>query len=247
MMVTHDQAEALSTGDQVAVLRDGELVQTASPEVLYRTPADLDVARFVGEAVVLAGNARGELVSCALGRLDVLKPQLTGPVRVMIRPEQLVVTRVASDAPGSPGAARATVVGRTTFGPDTVLALELEGSAGVALSARTFERDLPEPGELVVLSVRGPSSPTPRPRPTPSRSRTVRAVWSCPRRRRLPEARSVARASGDRPDARRGDGGGRARVLGRCGGLWRVGRRSAVDRALQRPASAAHRRARSQL
>ena len=76
VMVTHDQAEALSTGHEVAVLRDGELVQTASPEVLYRMPADLDVARFVGEAVVIAGNARGELVSCALGRLDVLDPRI---------------------------------------------------------------------------------------------------------------------------------------------------------------------------
>ena len=61
-------------GDEVAVLRDGELVQTASPDVLYRTPADLDVARFVGEAVVVAGNAHGELVSCPLGRLEGLNP-----------------------------------------------------------------------------------------------------------------------------------------------------------------------------
>jgi iron(III) transport system ATP-binding protein len=106
--------------------------------------------------VVITGNARGELVSCALGRLDVLNPLLTGPVKVMIRPEQIVVTRVTEDDPGSPGAARARVVGRTSFGPDTALALELEGSAGAALSARTFERDLPEPGELVQLSVRGP-------------------------------------------------------------------------------------------
>jgi iron(III) transport system ATP-binding protein len=156
VMVTHDQAEALSTGDEVAVLRDGELVQTASPEILYRIPADLDVARFVGEAVVVAGNARGELVSCALGRLDVLNPSFTGSVRVMIRPEQIVVTRVPPDADGSPGAARARVVGRTSFGPDTVLSLELEGSAAARLSARTFERDLPEPGELVLLAVRGP-------------------------------------------------------------------------------------------
>jgi iron(III) transport system ATP-binding protein len=156
VMVTHDQSEALSTGNEVAVLRGGELVQTASPDVLYRTPADLDVARFVGEAVVITGNAREGLVSCALGRLDVLNPLLTGPVKVMIRPEQIVVTRVTEDDPGSPGAARARVVGRTSFGPDTALALELEGSAGAPLSARTFERDLPEPGELVQLSVRGP-------------------------------------------------------------------------------------------
>jgi hypothetical protein len=74
----------------------------------------------------------------------------------MIRPEQIVVTRLAPNAPESPGAARARVVGRTSFGPDTVLALELEGSAAATLSARTFERDLPEPGELVLLSVRGP-------------------------------------------------------------------------------------------
>jgi hypothetical protein len=74
----------------------------------------------------------------------------------MIRPEQIIVTRLAPDAPGSPGAARARVVGRTSFGPDTVLALELEGSAAAPLSARTFERDLPDPGELVLLSVRGP-------------------------------------------------------------------------------------------
>jgi iron(III) transport system ATP-binding protein len=153
LMVTHDQAEALSTGDEVAVLRDGELVQTASPDALYRTPADLDVARFVGEAVVVGGHAHGESVSCPLGRLEVLSPKLTGHVDVMIRPEQIVVGRPTPDTPDDP---RARVVGHTCFGPDTVIALELEGLGGVSLSARTFERDLPKPGELVALSVRGP-------------------------------------------------------------------------------------------
>jgi iron(III) transport system ATP-binding protein len=156
VMVTHDQAEALSTGDEVAVLREGELVQTASPEVLYRTPADLDVARFVGEAVVIGGHARGGLVSCPLGRLEVLNPRHAGPVDVMIRPEQIVVTRVAPDATRPADVARARVLGRTCFGPDTVLVLELDGSPAVTLSARTFERDLPNPGDLVIMSVRGP-------------------------------------------------------------------------------------------
>ena len=60
MLVTHDQAEALSMGREVAVLRAGRLVQTAAPTTLYRAPVDLDVARFVGDAVVAPGHrARG--------------------------------------------------------------------------------------------------------------------------------------------------------------------------------------------
>ena len=57
VLVTHDQAEALSMGREVAVLRAGRLAQTATPTVLYRAPVDLDVARFVGDAVVLPGTA----------------------------------------------------------------------------------------------------------------------------------------------------------------------------------------------
>lgn len=156
VMVTHDQAEALSTGDQVAVLRGGELVQTASPDALYRTPADLDVARFVGEAVVVGGDLRGEFVECPLGRLEVMNPQHTGPVDVMIRPEQIVVMRVGPRGGRASDGARARVIGHTCFGPDTVLALKLDQAPATTLSARTFERDVPAAGELVELSVRGP-------------------------------------------------------------------------------------------
>jgi iron(III) transport system ATP-binding protein len=59
VLVTHDQAEALSMGDAVGVLRDGRLVQVAAPETLYRRPADIALARFLGEAVVLPGEAGG--------------------------------------------------------------------------------------------------------------------------------------------------------------------------------------------
>jgi ABC-type Fe3+/spermidine/putrescine transport system ATPase subunit/ABC-type spermidine/putrescine transport system permease subunit II len=56
LLVTHDQAEALSMGHEVGLLRSGRLVQTAPETALYRAPADLDVARFVGEAVVVPGT-----------------------------------------------------------------------------------------------------------------------------------------------------------------------------------------------
>lgn len=155
LMVTHDQAEALSMGREVAVLRAGELVQTAAPDVLYRTPADLDVARFVGEAVVLSGQARGGAVTCALGTLEVLEPRLEGSVRVMIRPEQIRVARAGPGIGGSGDAPVARVLDQSRFGPDTVLKLELDAPARESLAARTFERDLPAIGELVLVSVDG--------------------------------------------------------------------------------------------
>ncbi|MFV0318416.1 MAG: ABC transporter ATP-binding protein, partial [Microthrixaceae bacterium] len=55
VLVTHDQEEALSFADRVAVLRDGRIAQVDDPATLYRRPTDLDVGRFVGESVVLPG------------------------------------------------------------------------------------------------------------------------------------------------------------------------------------------------
>ena len=131
VLVTHDQAEALSTGREVAVLRDGRLVQTAAPDVLYRRPVDLDVARFVGEAVVLAGEARGGGVRCVLGTLPIRGEQSDGHVRVMVRPEQIRLQ------PSGNGGVAARVVGRSFYGAETELHLELPD--GTAVVARTFD------------------------------------------------------------------------------------------------------------
>lgn len=130
-------------GREVAVLREGELVQTATPGVLYRTPADLDVARFVGEAVVLKGYARGAAVMCPLGHLEVLNPKLAGPVQVMIRPEQIRLARAdrsgADELKGpDASAALAKVLTHSSYGPDTVVTAALGEGAGETIAARTF-------------------------------------------------------------------------------------------------------------
>jgi iron(III) transport system ATP-binding protein len=115
------------------VLRDGRLVQTAAPAALYRQPVDLDVARFVGEAVVLAGEARGGTVTCVLGTLAVRGEEMNGPVQVMLRPEQI---RLASSGNGR---VAARVVGRSFYGAETELHLELLDGSGTAVVARTFD------------------------------------------------------------------------------------------------------------
>ncbi|HTX12855.1 MAG TPA: ABC transporter ATP-binding protein [Solirubrobacteraceae bacterium] len=159
VLVTHDQAEALSMGREVAVLRAGRLVQTAAPSVLYRMPADLDVARFVGEAVVLAGVAARGLVATALGDLALIDPRVEGRVEVMIRPEQIELHPAEPPCGGEAGThsgAVAKVISSTFYGPDVVVDLELHGVSR-SIRARVLRgHDVPVPGNWVELVVVGP-------------------------------------------------------------------------------------------
>jgi iron(III) transport system ATP-binding protein len=148
VLVTHDQAEALSMGDAVAVLRAGALVQVAAPEMLYRRPADIALARFLGEAVVLPGEAMGAVVRCALGILPLVAPCAEGAVEVLIRPEQI---RLAALGAGHP----ATVESVTYYGHDCSVALSAAGLPA-RLTALVPGYASPVAGTAVGLSVEGP-------------------------------------------------------------------------------------------
>jgi iron(III) transport system ATP-binding protein len=151
LFVTHDQEEALSLADEVAVMFDGYLAQAAEPQQLYRRPASKAVAAFVGESNFLPGVAEGMQVRCALGTLA-LSGAMHGPVEVLIRPEALRL----SHAPN--GGARITW--REFYGHTQRLGVRL--ADGTALVARadpeqTFTRDEP-----VTLAVTGPVQAFPR-------------------------------------------------------------------------------------
>ena len=88
LLVTHDQEEALSLADRVAVMRDGQIVQVGPPVEVYGSPATRWAAQFVGEVNVLSGVARGSGVETELGVFDLRAPA-TGSVHVAVRPEQL--------------------------------------------------------------------------------------------------------------------------------------------------------------
>lgn len=150
IMVTHDQAEAMSMGDEVALLRDGRLVQTGRPPELYHRPVDLDAARFLGDAVVLRGRAAGSVVSCSLGALPMSVSPGDGDVEVMLRPEQITVA-----APASPGGVRAEVSAVDFFGARTVVTLNVDGEAPGTVRATVFSHEAPGVGDRVVLGVSG--------------------------------------------------------------------------------------------
>ena len=147
VLVTHDQQEALSVADTVAVVRDGVIVQSGDPWSVYAHPADLGVATFVGETIVMPGTAAGGAVISALGTLGTDSPA-TGPVLVVIRPEQIEIE--PTDLPW----VTAVVAHREFYGHDALLRLDL--GAGVTAMARTPGHPLPEIGATVKVGVRGP-------------------------------------------------------------------------------------------
>ncbi len=152
VLVTHDQEEALSIADRVAVMLDGRIVQAGPPEEIYHRPATRQVADFVGDAQFLPGTATGRRVMTVLGEIP-LHGLHEGPVDVMLRPEMLRLTPAAArDHVGQAGVP-ASIVSRAFFGHDQLLTLRLE--SGETLKARLGAYGGFRPGDHVLVSVRG--------------------------------------------------------------------------------------------
>ncbi len=152
LLVTHDQQEALSMADQVAVLLGGSIVQSASPRDLYAEPERLDVATFVGEANVIDAVIADDRWSatCSLGEVP-LRRQATrsGDGQVVIRPEQIELL-LPGDAPR--GLARGRVRSRSFFGHDAMVRVDV---AGRIIVARVAVDVLAEPGTERALRIDG--------------------------------------------------------------------------------------------
>ncbi|WP_308124196.1 ABC transporter ATP-binding protein [Mycolicibacterium xanthum] len=146
LLVTHDQAEALSLADSVALLIDGTIAQHGTPAQLYSQPTSLANARFIGTTVELAGMAASGVVHTPLGVLRARLPVPDGLTVVALRPEQL---RIGTGSCGVP----ARVTACRFYGADTVVHVELAG--GAALALRSPGDTGPDPGTDVAVEVTG--------------------------------------------------------------------------------------------
>jgi iron(III) transport system ATP-binding protein len=151
LLVTHDQAEALSLADTVAVLREGRVEQAGSPEEVYERPGSRWVAEFLGDVDVLPGTADDGIVRCALGRFPA-GLGVRGPVEVFVRPESVAVGLRAVREQG----AEAVVLQRSFYGHDQLLELEL--SDGARLRSRRLGFPAWHPGDHVRVWLDGPAN-----------------------------------------------------------------------------------------
>ncbi len=168
VLVTHDQDEALSLADQVAVLRQGQIVQHGPPHELYTRPVDPELAGFLGEANVLDAVISGPTAATSLGLVPLsgqpteLVPGTGGDhrARIMVRPEQVRVVPdgmpVGPDDEGGPGAAGHVVLS-DFHGHYTIVRIRLDADPEAPeILARHEDLEPLAPGSGVRISVRGP-------------------------------------------------------------------------------------------
>ncbi|MFQ5850017.1 MAG: ABC transporter ATP-binding protein [Candidatus Binatia bacterium] len=128
LYVTHDQAEALSLGDRVCVMNDGQILQVGPPQEVYSRPPNLFVAQFVGEMNFVTGRVKGpEEVESPLGTLRCPLPpgrQVGSTVTLAIRPEHLALRPLAhKDSKSVEG----EIVSKTYLGNAALLEVEAGG------------------------------------------------------------------------------------------------------------------------
>lgn len=142
LMVTHDAEEAMFMADRIAVMRDGRILQTGTPDDLYCRPASAFVAQLFGEINRLDGIVSGGAVATPLGALPAKGLEEGAAADILIRPEAL---RLSHDAQG----ARGRVITSRMLGRTSLVHLSVEDGTvtGLHLHARAPGRFLPEEGQ----------------------------------------------------------------------------------------------------
>ncbi len=160
IFVTHDQEEALSMSDRIAVMSAGNLQQIGTPHQIYEHPANRFVADFIGETNLLdatAESVEGNKVTCRLSDGETLPALANAPVSegqsgtLSIRPERLSVSR---EKPIGPSLA-ATLGDGIYLGTDTQFAATLAGDLALNVRVQTVSQAAGQlrKGDQVYLSV----------------------------------------------------------------------------------------------
>ncbi|MER9350660.1 ABC transporter ATP-binding protein [Mesorhizobium sp. M7A.F.Ca.US.010.02.1.1] len=165
ILVTHDQAEALSFASQVAVMRDGKFSQIGTPRELYLKPKDRMIAEFLGDAIILPAKISNGFANSPLGRIAVDTNDSRDIARIMLRPEQIALKRTSREGMSGTSDMLFGEVTESEFaGSMCTVAVRLLNNAdppdaaaigNTPLVLRKPGMDAPAVGEIVRLTVSG--------------------------------------------------------------------------------------------
>ncbi|MGX5802874.1 ABC transporter ATP-binding protein [Bradyrhizobium sp. Arg314] len=165
ILVTHDQAEALSFASQVAVMRDGLFSQVGTPRELYFQPRDRMVAEFLGDTIIVPARIADGFAESRLGRIAVDTEERRDVARIMLRPEQVLLKRTSREGmSGTPDMLFGEVTDCEFAGSVCTVAVRLLNSldppdaaaiGNTPLILRRTGMDAPAIGEIVRLTVTG--------------------------------------------------------------------------------------------
>ena len=151
--VTHDQEEAMSISDTIAVMNAGKIQHIGTPRDIYQRPANTFVATFIGRTNILdARMEQGTLVFPTGERFtrDSWRTIPDGPVKVSVRPEEFVVHHADEKA----GGLSAVLEDSVYLGLNTHYYLKLTGGASVELIQESAIDEKLEPGSAVTLTLK---------------------------------------------------------------------------------------------
>lgn len=155
VFVTHDQEEALTMSDRVAVMRAGKVQQVGTPTEIYDRPANRFVAGFIGETNLLSACCDGRMLDFgAAGRVASPEPAWNGALSIAIRPERLSIRAPEADV-AADGGLQGTVADIIYLGNDTTYVVDLPGQGACRVREQNTHGadDLFARGDRVKLSM----------------------------------------------------------------------------------------------
>ena len=152
IIVTHDQDEALSMADRIAVMEKGKVCQIATPEELYENPCSRFVADFIGKVNLLSarvtGASEGKLSvdAAGIGRAEIPYPgTATGQVSLAVRPEKI---RMSAEAPADGLSVQGRITDWAYYGDTSHIFVEVEGGLRLSVNVQNATRRTAETADI---------------------------------------------------------------------------------------------------
>jgi ABC-type Fe3+/spermidine/putrescine transport system ATPase subunit len=148
LFVTHDQTEAMALANRMAVMRSGRIEQEGTPREIYLNPASEFVAKFIGEANIIAGYRRDSIVRLCRG-IEIPSLGNDGPVSVMIRPDDI---RMSQRETNSEMTLAGRVVDQVFMGSHARVTLQVEDGTQITAHIEGGEASLLFKGMELIVS-----------------------------------------------------------------------------------------------